>query len=172
MKVQQQKERLFTTEQVMGESERFLKYVGYELQPVSEIGSIQPDFHARRQSESATYELIGIVRQSLDEAEDAFVKLTAIKAALGESVDYVLVLPPVSEYLTIELFTKEGGRLFYETKRQQFMIWLCNPERQTTTCLVGSTRDNLFNDYFASPKPGTFEQFISMRLFHEYPEDE
>lgn len=173
MKVEQQKEEsLFTAEQVLRESERFLQYVGYQLQPVSYIGFVQPDFHAKRQSESATYELIGVVRQSLDEAEDALVKLMATKAVLGESVDYVLALPPVSEYFMIELLTKEQARLFYEIKRQQFMIWLCNPERETTTCLIGSTRDKLFNDYFASPKPGAFEQFLSMRLSQQLLEEE
>ena len=113
-----------------------------------------------------------MVRQSLDEAEDALAKLMAVKAILGESVDYVLVLPPVSEYLMIELLTKEQGRLFHEIKRQQFMIWLCNPERETTNCLIGSTRDTLFNDYFAGAKSGAFEQFISMRLFQQFPEEE
>ena len=131
MKIQQQKESPFTAEQVLKESERFLQYAGYELQPVSEIGSVPPDFYARRQSGSATHELVGMVRRSLDEAEDAFAKLAAIKAVLGESVDYVLVLPPVSEFLMIELLIKEQGRLFHELKQQQFMVWLCNPERET-----------------------------------------
>jgi hypothetical protein len=113
-----------------------------------------------------------VVRQSLDEAEDALAKLTAMKAVLGESADYVLVLPPVSEYLMIELLIAEQGKLFYEIKRQQFMVWLCNPERETTTCLLGSTRDQLFNDYFAGGKSVAFDQFISMRLFQQFPEEE
>ena len=168
-----QKDKLCTSAEVLKESERFLRYVGYQLQPVSYIGFVQPDFHARRQSEPTTYDVVGVVREGLDQAVDALVRLMALKAVLGESVDHVLVLPPVSEYLLIELLTKETGRLLHEIKRQQFMIWLCNPERETTTCLIGSTRDNRFNDYFAGSTSiaGGFEQFLMMRLSQQLEEE-
>ena len=158
---------------MLGENERFLKYAGYELQPLTYIGFVPPGFHARRQAESTTYGIIGVVRQSVDEATDAFIRLMAMKAVLGPSADYVLALPPVSEYFMIELLIKEEGRILYEIKRQQFMIWLCNPERQTTACLIGAPRDKRFNDYLAG---GTsialgFEQFLNMRLARQLEEE-
>ena len=159
-------DKLFTVEGVLEESKRFLQYVGYQPQPTPAV-PVPADFYVTRQAEATTYQIVGVVREQVDEIIDALAALTTIKTSLGEAADYVVVLPPVKEYLMIELLISERGRWFYEIKQQQFMIWLCNPELQTTTCLIGSPRDKAFSDYFAGSSVLNFEQYLNMRFWRE-----
>ena len=158
-------EGLFPAEEVLKWVEHFLQYMGYELLPSSDVGSIPPDFRAIRQAETTGCEVAGIVCQNLRETPDGLAKLKMIKETLGDQVDYVLALPAVSEYFMIEFMTGEQGKWYYDIKEQEFMVWLCNPERETTTCLIGYPRDKLFDQYFLST--GTtmsFDALIGMRL--------
>jgi len=154
---------VFTAQQVLKGTEKWLQYVGYELQPPSYAGSVQADFHAKRQGDEVIYEVIGLVRESIDEAGDAFTELKGIKSSLGENADYVLVLPPINEYLLLEFLTGDKGRWYFEIKEEEFMLWMHNPEDEITWCFVGGPRDRRFEDYFVLGKtPVDF--FIAMRL--------
>ncbi|MFQ5925644.1 MAG: hypothetical protein ACE5IE_06585 [Dehalococcoidia bacterium] len=154
---------VFAREEVLKGTEKWLEYVGYEVQPISPVGSVQPDFHAKRQADEGTYEVMGIVRESMDETEDALTELKGLKSTFGENADYVLVFPPINEYPLLEVLLADKGRLWYEFKDQDFMLWMQNPDDETTWCFVGAARDTRFNDYFVlSDVPIDF--FISQRL--------
>ena len=154
----------FTVTEVSDGVNKFLKYAGYQLQPSEYIGFVRPQIHTKKESGANTYQLICVVRQGMDEAINGFTDLMAIKAVIGDSADYILVLPPVSEYLMIEFLTEERGQWFFEIKQQEFMIWLCNPDRETTTCLIGSPRDKPLNQYFAAGSVMSFDMYINMKL--------
>ena len=146
------REWYFPKEEVLEWTQKFIQVVGYEIQPKSYIGFVQPDFHAKRQTEKNTYEVFGIVEQHFDKAVEAYTKLLSIKAIVGESADYVLVLPPVSEYLMIEFFDSYDGQWYLEIKRHKFMLWLANPDEEYVWGLVGGPLDRLFEEYFALGK--------------------
>lgn len=154
---------VFTTQEVLKGTEKWLRYVGYELQPPSSAGLRQPDFHAKRQGEKATYEVVGVVCESIDEAPEGIAKLKSIKSGLGEEVDYVLVLPPVNEYLLLEFLTGDKGRWYFEIKQEQFMLWLHNPDDETAWCFVGAPRDRLFENYFVM-RVFSVDAVLAMRL--------
>lgn len=157
----------FSPEEVKAAAEKFLEYVGYGLQEPSNIGFVTPDIRARRQTEKRPFEIVGLVLEDLEQAVDGFAKLAAAKKHLGEQADYVLIFPPVSEFLMIEFLTFEKGKWYFEIKDENFVIWLCNPARDTVTCLVGFPQDNSFADYFANLGKMTFDMFIGTRLSRE-----
>ena len=162
----------FTPDEVRQRITQFLQNVGYQLRPPSCVGTVCPDFHSRRTQGSKTYEILGLARQNVDEAEEGFRELAEARAVLGDAVDYVLVFPPTSEHLWIELLTADKGRLFSEIKDQEFMVWLCNPERETVHSLLGWPRDELFTHYFANLGKISFDSFIAMRLSKDLLEEE
>ena len=99
----------FSAEEVLEAIKKFLQYVGYQLQPLSPVGSIQRDFHAKREAGATVYEVVGLVGHSLTDMANLFARLVAMKPILGEEVDYVLVLPPVSERRLLDfLFDNKG----------------------------------------------------------------
>lgn len=159
------KKGLFPAPEVLTWVKRFLQYLGYELIQHPQGQQNTPDFHARRQAANACYEVIGVVCPGLDEAPAALDKLRVVKNALGENPDYVLVFPPVSEYFMIEFMIGEQGKWYFSIKDDQFMVWLCNPDLETTTCLIGAPRDKMFEHYFVNAgKMISFDGFINMRL--------
>jgi hypothetical protein len=158
----------FSTEEILAWAKKFLSYVGYELLPPQYIGFTQPDIHAKRGEGEKTYEIVAMVGSGLGEVVDNYAKLSSLKTSLGEKADYVLILPPVNEYLLIEFLTEDKGRWFYEIKDREFMMWLGNPQEETMWCILGSPRDNKFNDFFIFPVKGmSFDAFIAMRLARE-----
>ena len=153
----------FTIGEVHKEVERFIQEAGYQLEPPSYIGFVRPSFRARRQTEKTTYEIIGVVGGSIEEAIDGFSKLMAIKAVLGNRPDYVLVLPPINEYLLLEFFRGERGHWYFEVKDHNLMMWLTNPEDETTWSTFGSPRDKYFNEFLVMAKMG-IDQILGMQL--------
>jgi len=157
---------LFDTSEVLSEAKRFLRQVGYELKPPSYIGFVQPDFQAKRQAESGSYEIAGIVRENLDQAVEALIKLASIKA-VKDDVDCVLVLPPINEYLLIEFLKEEKGRWYFAMKDAKLIVWFCNPDDQTTMCAIGAPTDDLFQEHFLFSKI-SFDQYMSMMAAELY----
>jgi hypothetical protein len=102
--------------------------------------------------------------QNINDASDGLTNLKAIKTVIGKEADYVLAFPPLSEYSMIEFLTAERGKRYFDIKQGRFMVWLCNPERETTTCLVGGPQDILLNQHFVKLGIISFDAFISMRL--------
>ena len=167
------REWVFAPEELLAEAKRFLEYVGYELEPASPIGSVCPDFRARRQTERTTYEIVGVVGRHLDAVPDACARLRQVKAVLGEAADYVIVLPPVNEHLIIEFFTEDRGKHYFELKQDDIALWLCNPDAQTMWCAIGGCRDKRFDNYFVLGKfPMGFDQIITLRLGPEEWDEE
>lgn len=146
------------------ETERFLSQAGYELRPPGYIGLVQPDFRAKRKAEGRTYELVGLVRESLDQAVDALVKLAAMKA-VRHDLDCVLVLPPANEYLLIEFLTEEKGRWYFGMKDARLIVWFCNPDNHTTICVIGAPSDKGFQKHFYMSKM-SFDDYMSIRASH------
>jgi len=155
---------VFDASEVLAEAQRFLQQVGYELKPVSYIGLVQPDFRAKRKTDSGTYEIVGMVRENLDQAVEALIKLAAIKAVRGD-IDCILVLPPANEYLLIEFLTEEKGRWYFGTKDARLAVWFCNPEEQTTMCVIGAPADKDFQEHFLFGKM-SFDAYMTTRAAH------
>lgn len=155
---------VFGAPELHAEVQRFLTQVGYELRPTPYIGLVQPDFRARRKAADRTYELVGLVRDSLDQAIDALVKLSAIKA-VRRDLDCVLVLPPANEYLLIEFLTEEKGRWYFGMKDARLIVWFCNPDNHTTICVIGAPSDQVFQKHFYLSKM-SFDDYMSVRASH------
>lgn len=162
----------FTSQEVLQGIDRFLRYAGYEVLPTSPINGTPPDFHARRQEGKATYQIVGLVCQGWGEAPEAIAQLGAIKAALGEDADCILLFPPISEYDTIEFLLQEKGRWYFGLKEQGVTVWLCNPQRETVTNLLGYPRDDSLANYFVNLGRMSFDAYISRRLAPLLQEDE
>ncbi|MDY7035528.1 MAG: hypothetical protein SV375_05115 [Thermodesulfobacteriota bacterium] len=155
---------LFTAEEVVKWMQKFLQNAGYVLLPPLNSGHIQPDFLAMRKESDAIYELAGVVCQDIGNASDGLIKLKEIKDVIGVQADYVLVCPPLSEYFIIEFLTTERGKRYFFIKDERFMVWIGNPERETTTCLIGGPRDAVLGKYFVKLGIASFDTFIGMRL--------
>ena len=89
----------FNAQEILEGTKQFLQYVGYQLQSPAPTGSVQPDFWAKRQAGTTSYEIAGIVIQHLDELAEGFAKLKAVKGILGDACSYVLAIPPVNDML-------------------------------------------------------------------------
>jgi len=159
---------VFDASEVLAEAQRFLQQVGYEMKPVSYIGLVQPDFRAKRKTDNATYEIVGMVRENLDEAVEALINLAAIRA-VKRDIDCILVLPPINEYLLIEFLTEEKGRWYFGMKDARLTVWFCNPEDETTMCVVGSPADNDFQKHFYMGKM-SFDGYMTTRAAHLFQE--
>jgi hypothetical protein len=152
---------VFGLPELRAETERFLKQAGYEMKPTKYVGLVQPDFRAKRKAGNGAFELVGMVRENLDQAVEALVKLAAIKAA-SRDVDCALVLPPINEYLLIEWLTEESGRWYFGTRDSRIMIWFSNPDDRTTICVLGKPLDQEFLKHFYMSQM-SFDDYISIR---------
>ena len=155
---------VFGVPELHAEVQRFLSQVGYESKSNPFIGLVQPDFRAKRRTDNSTYELVGMIRDSLDQGIDALVKLAAIKAAKHD-LDCVLVLPPINEYLLIEFLTEEKGRWYFGMKDARLMVWFCNPDNHTTICVIGAPSDRDFQKHFYLSQM-SFDDDMAIRASH------
>jgi hypothetical protein len=155
---------VFEASELLAEAQRFLEQVGYQLKSTPYIGLVQPDFRAKRKTDSGSYEIIGLVREGLDQAVEALVQLAAIKAVRPDA-ECVLVLPPANEYLLIEFLTEEKGRWYFGVKDARLIIWFCNPEEHTTMCVIGASADAEFQKHLYLSKM-TFDAYMTTRAAH------
>ncbi|MFC1823807.1 hypothetical protein ACFL9T_13945 [Thermodesulfobacteriota bacterium] len=155
-----EEEPFFSAEEVTGALKNFLDYAGYSLAPQKPIGFMKPDLIANRKTEKASYEIIFVVRNGVNEAVEGFRELAAAKCFRKDAPDYVLALPPVSEHFLIE-FLIEQEEWFFPIKDHLLQIWLVNPEKEKVDCLIGWPRDNDFQHYFSDPNLARFATFIS-----------
>ena len=155
---------VFSAAELLTEAQRLMKQVGYELKPTSYISFVRPDFRAKRKTDSSTYEIVGLVRESLDQAVEALIHLAAIRA-VKHDVDCILVLPPANEYLLIEFLTEEEGRWYFAMKDSRLTVWFCNPEDHTTMCVIGAPSDKDFQKHFYLSKM-SFDAYMSTRAAH------
>ena len=157
---------VFSRPELLKGIERFLRVVGYELQTPAAVGSAQLDFHAKRRLEKTSYEIVGLLRENIDEVPEAFHLLKAVRAALGKKVDYVLALPPINEYLLLEFLTSDKGKWFFDIKQEEFMLWMHNPDDDTTWCFVGWPLDREFEKHFVLAR-FPVDAMLHMRLARE-----
>jgi len=150
----------FSREEVLKALKGFLEYAGYEVRPPEPIGFMKPDLAARRKAGKQTYEIIFVVREEVNHAVEGLRELAAAKCFRRDSLDYVLVLPPVSEHYLIE-FLIEKEDWFFPVKDHLLQIWLINPEKEKVDCLIGWPRDDDFKHYFSNPNLAGFATFIS-----------
>ena len=142
---------------------KFMDYVGYSQEKKQPIGFVKPDVICKRTLEKKTWQIVLIIKPDIEHLLEGLRDLQAIKSKLGSGWDYGVVLPPVSEYDMIEFLVGEED-WFYEIKKNGFMIWLVNPERETVVSLIGGPRDPKFKDYFASfPGCMSFDTNIAQR---------
>lgn len=140
-----------SVEDIRKGTEMFLKSAGYDLLTPDYIGFVRPDFHARRKGETANFEIVLVVEPSIEQALAGFVKLAAMKASRGIELEYGVVLPPINEYLLLEWLQDEKGRSFYELKKQEFMLWMYNPNEEAMWSWVGGPKDRSFASFFVLP---------------------
>lgn len=157
------REWFFPIKEVLEWIRLFLRDSGYEVLPSKPVGLVTPDIHATRKDGPRTYEIVVLGAQHTNVALDALTKLSALRASLGDKVDYVLVLPPISEYLMLEFLREGNGRWYFAMKQLKMMMWLANPDEEFTWCLIGEPQDRVFRGTFAAGKMGV--DFLLNREF-------
>lgn len=155
-----EEEPLFTRPQVEKALRDFLAYAGYEFAPTEPIGFMKPDLTVFRKAEKKRHEMIFVIREGINQAVEGLRDLAAAKCFRKDSLDYVLVLPPVSEHYLIE-FLIEKEDWFFPIKDHLLQLWLVNPKRETVDCLIGWPRDDDFKHYFSNPNLAGFATYIS-----------
>ena len=162
---------LFSHQEILIGTEKFLKRVGYEPLPLSRVGISHPDIQARRSEGKISFKIFGLVCTGLEQAADGYTRLAAMQTSLGKEADYVLVMPPINEYPVIQFLTAEKGKWFYEIKKLQFMMWVYNPERETMWCIVGGPKDTMLDNKFVfANRP--IDPYIAMLLSKEMMKDD
>ncbi len=139
---------------------RFLEGAGYHVSQSSPIGFMMPDLLASREIEGVHHEMVFVIGAGINDAVRGFRDLAAARLYSGGDLDYVLVLPPVSEHFLIE-FLIEKEDWFFPIKDQLFQLWLVNPEKETVNCLIGWPRDGTFKDHFSNPILAEFAAYIA-----------
>lgn len=143
--------------------ERFLEYAGYAISKPKRIGFGKPDVVGQRVNAGKTWDLVLVIIKEVEQLLEGLRHLMSIKCVLGSNGDYAVVLPPVSEYEMIEFFTGEDD-WYYELKKQNFMLWLVNPDRESVFCLMGAPRDKILQNYFAPyPAAVNFDAYIARK---------
>jgi hypothetical protein len=153
-------ESSFPREEILKALRSFLAYAGYEISPSDPVGFMKPDLTARKKTGKTTHEMIFVVREGLNQALEGLRELAAAKCFRRDALDYVLILPPVSEHYMIE-FLIEKEDWFFPIKDHLLQIWLVNPEREKVDCLIGWPKDDDFKHYFSNPNLAGFANFIS-----------
>jgi len=162
---------LFAREQVTGTLREFLGYAGYQVTDPQPVGFMKPDLAAHRAAGEKRYDMIFVVREGINGAVAGFRDLAAAKCFRKDALDYVLVLPPVSEHHLIEFLT-EREDWYFPIKDQMFQLWLVNPERERVDCLLGWPRDQDFKHYFATPALAGFSGFIANKAARKIMQEE
>ncbi len=130
----------------------FLKDAGYEILLGKDIGFVIPDIHASRTEKGKTFQIVCMGAQHTDKAVDALTSLAAMRTVLGDKADYILVMPPISEFLMLAFLREAKGRWYFAMKDGKTMMWLANPDQEFTWCAVGEPQDKVFRGMFAGGK--------------------
>lgn len=142
-------EKTFTGEEVLGEVQRLLHSIDYQLEephiPKEFMG--KPDFYGKRQEGETTHEIGGFVKKDVKEISRGVTQLWTIKRQLGEDIDYIIVLPPLKEGDLVDMLRADNNKLLKKIKREKFHIWLCNPEEKCICSVFGTPRDSLFTQH-------------------------
>ena len=140
----------FSKEKVGIEIKRFFLFAGYELtEPHSLEGlTVKPDFFASREESGSTFKLAGVVRHDLDELVESMEEFNTLKKELGEEIEYIIALPPVSERYMNDFVSDNNYYWYKKLYEYKYMLWLCNPDEMTVWCPLGAPKDKLLHEYF------------------------
>jgi len=130
--------------QVLSGTKSLLRAAGYVLLPNDPIGFVKPAFRVRREWGQQSNEILGVARPGLRRALDGLVYLAAAREALGDSVEYALLLPPIHEFHLIEFLQGNDDWISREIKKRGFMFWMYNPVEDALMSFTGSSRDPIF----------------------------
>lgn len=147
--------------EVLSGTRDLLKAAGYTFLPDEFVGFVKPTFRARREWAGRSNEILAVVRPGIKKALDGFVYLSAAREALGDKVEYALVLPPINEYVLLEFLREDGGRMDREINARHFMLWMYNPAEDAIMSFVGGSSDPVFRGSILLPG------FISMRMIKQ-----
>ena len=159
---------MFSLGKVQEVCEKFLEYAGYSISEQLWIGLSKPDVLGRRVTEGKVWQIVLANLEDVDQLVEGLRDLTALKHELDKACDYVVVLPPISEYKLIEFFTGPED-WHYELKKHGFMVWLVNPDRDSDCCLMGSPQDEILRHYFAPfPVAVSFDAILPKKIVDDY----
>lgn len=130
--------------QVLSGTKALLRTAGYVLLPNDPVGFLKPSFRVRREWGQQSNEILCIARPSLRRALDGLVYLAAAREALGDTVEYALLLPPIHEFHLIEFLQGNDDRISREIKKRGFLFWMYNPVEDALMSFTGSSRDPIF----------------------------
>ena len=153
----------FTPEQVLEEINRFFPFIGYKMEDLTGLDEKgKPEFWVKREDSGKTFEIAGVVSQDMTKAGDGVILLDSIKERLGDSLEYVVVVPPVNEYHLIQFLCNDDNKWYKKLQEGGYMIWLCNPSEKAIWCPFGAPKDKkileflkykeMTNTYFNLPK--------------------
>ena len=129
---------------VLSGTRALLCAAGYVLLPNDPVGFVKPSFRARRQWGQQSNEILCVARPSLRRTLDGLVHLAAAREVLGDSVEYVLLLPLISEYHLLEFLQADDDRIGKEMKKRGFILWVYNPVEDAVFSFTGASRDPVF----------------------------
>jgi len=140
----------FSKKEVYEEIKRYLLYVGYKLsEPASKDDfKVLPDVYAKREEPDKTFEIVVMIKHSLQEIIDEMEDLDSIKSRLGKHVNYTIAIPPVHEHFVINFLLEDNYKWYKKLQKEQYMIWICNPEEKISWCAFGSPTDRKILDFF------------------------
>jgi len=140
-----------TTTEVTDQVKAFLEHVNYIIEepeiPKEFMG--KPDFYGKREQDK-TYEICGLTKQGLKDIPRAITHLWTLKRQLGHEVNYVIALPLVSEKDLAALLAADKNKLLKKVKRDNFVIWLCDPEAKSIVSVHGTPQDDIFSKHIQS----------------------
>ncbi len=158
-------------EKLIEATAKFIEYAGYRREESKDIGFIRPDLEASKTLPNLDHRIYVTARVGIEEALDGFGDLVALKYYMGKKHDYALVLPPISEYAMMEFLLNEED-WYYKIKKEAFMIWVCNPEWGTVSCIIGWPLNDGLKDFFSNPAVANFDHYISQLAAKKMMEEE
>ena len=140
----------FSKEEVKAEIIRFFLFVGYELTDPNSLEhlTMKPDFFATRSESGSNFKITGVVRHDLDELVENLEEVKTLKEELGENIEYLIALPPVSERHMNDFVSDNNYYWYKKLYDVKYMLWLCNPDEKSVWCPLGAPKDKLLLEYF------------------------
>ena len=131
----------FTDEQILGEVNRFLKFMGYEMSEPPKANNLKgkPAFYGKRVTEKETFIVAGTLIRDMTEGDEGVDRLDKIKEGLGDNIDYIMAVSPCNERYLIDFICKDNYASYKEMKEKKYMLWFCNYDEKSLVCLWRTT---------------------------------
>ncbi|MDY6967425.1 MAG: hypothetical protein SVR08_02040 [Spirochaetota bacterium] len=151
----------FTDEQILGEVNRFLTFIGYEMSEPPNASKLKekPAFYGKRVTEKGTFVVTGTLIRDMNEGDEGVQRLDKLKEELGDDIDYIMAVSPCNERYLIDYMCKDNYASYKYIMEKKYMLWLCNADEKSVWCCFGAPQDKIIQEYFK------FEGGID-KLFH------